>query len=48
LIVDDDAFNLFALKQLIQRLGEYECDTASTGKEAVDKVVQKQDLPPHH
>jgi CheY-like chemotaxis protein len=35
LIVDDDAFNLFALRQVILTLGKYMIDTAMNGKEAI-------------
>lgn len=31
LIVDDDSFNVFALKSLIQEIGRFEIDIASNG-----------------
>ena len=43
LIVDDDAFNLYALKELILTLGIFEIDTAVNGKDAIDKVLQRQE-----
>ena len=35
LIVDDDAFNLYALNQLICTIGKFNCETANNGLEAV-------------
>ena len=35
LIVDDDAFNQYALKQLISTIGDYNCFIASNGLEAI-------------
>ena len=35
LIVDDDAFNQYALKQLICTIGEFNCETANNGLEAI-------------
>ena len=37
LIVDDDSFNLFALKSLFQQLG-FESEVAINGEEAVELV----------
>jgi CheY-like chemotaxis protein len=38
LIVDDDAFNLFSLRQLILSIGNYHVDTAMNGRKAIKKV----------
>jgi CheY-like chemotaxis protein len=39
--VDDDAFNSFALKQLIDTIGYYQIDVAVNGKEAIAKVLNR-------
>jgi CheY-like chemotaxis protein len=40
LVVDDDAFNNFAMEQLIQSIGKYNVHLAMNGREAVDAVVE--------
>jgi CheY-like chemotaxis protein len=41
LIVDDDDFNSYTLKELIKLNFSIECDTAKHGQQAVDKVRQR-------
>eukprot|EP00347_Sterkiella_histriomuscorum_P016165 403354236 len=41
LLVDDDAFNLFSLDQLITQRGNFKCDKAKNGQEAINQVIQQ-------
>eukprot|EP00347_Sterkiella_histriomuscorum_P017215 403350239 len=41
LLVDDDAFNLFSLDQLISQRGNFKCDKAKNGQEAINQVIQQ-------
>ena len=41
LIVDDDIFNICALQMILSKLG-HACDTAYNGKQAIQKVLQRQ------
>ena len=38
MLVDDDSFNIFSLKLLLQSLGNFEIHFASNGKQAIQNV----------
>ena len=42
LIVDDEILNVFSLKQLIKSCSKYKVCSASNGKEAIEKVMERQ------
>lgn len=44
MIVDDDIFNLFAIQQLIETLGNFKIENAVNGEEAIAKVLAKSSL----
>jgi CheY-like chemotaxis protein len=46
LIVDDDAFNNFAMEQLIRTIGKFEIHLAINGKDAIDCVVKRSGAEP--
>ena len=41
LLVDDNEMNLFALKMILDKLGNYSSDYALNGKEAVKMIKEK-------
>jgi len=41
LIVDDDTYNIFALKQLIQSISPFMCLSAYNGREAIKRVLER-------
>lgn len=43
LIVDDNAFNLFAIDQLINTLGYFSIDTAVNGLDSLHKIIALND-----
>jgi len=39
LIVDDNTFNVYSLKMMVEEFFKIKCDVAYSGKEAIDMVV---------